>query len=366
MNETLIILVAVMTFLQVGYYGFFFRKFAAKKSEEKTTFPEPVSVIIACHNEAKNIENHIDKWINQDFPVFELVLIDDASTDDTALVLQKIAAHYNNVQIVSIASNVSYKGNKKNALTTGIEKAKYEYLLFTDADCIPASEHWISEMSKGFTEGKSLVLGYGKYAHRNTFLNKLIRYETLLTAWQYFSYALWGMPYMGVGRNMAYTKSIFQKAKGFSTHTHLKSGDDDLLVSEVGNAENTAVIFNEQAFTVSIPKETWTDWFRQKRRHITTSSAYKMMHKVLLSVFYISQIGFYVLFFILIFKGLLTKFVIFVVVLRFVAYYSTLLPVAKKLKEQDLILFAPILEGFLIVSQGFIFVSNVISKPKNW
>lgn len=252
-----------------------------------------------------------------------------------------MAEKYDEVHPIYIPSDTLYKGNKKNSLTIAIEQAKYEHLLFTDADCVPSSEYWLSEMSKGFTKEKSLILGYGKYAVQSTFLNKIIRYETLLTAWQYFNYALWGIPYMGVGRNMAYTKTFFQKANGFTKHNYLKSGDDDLLVSEAGNAENTAIVCHENAFTISKPKETWKDWFRQKRRHITTSVAYKTLHKTLLGLFYINQIGFYLLLFILIFKGLLTKFVIFIVVLRFLAYYSTLIPVAKKLKEQDLLLFAP-------------------------
>jgi glycosyltransferase involved in cell wall biosynthesis len=302
----------------------------------------------------------------QNFEKFEIILVDDASTDNTISTIQKFSNQFPNIKFISIPSSTNYFGNKKNAITEGIRHAQYEHLLFTDADCVPASKHWITEMTKGFEAQKSLVLGYGKYKREKSFLNKLIRFETLLTAWQYFSYAIHGIPYMGVGRNMAYTKTLFKKYNGFSSHSHIKSGDDDLFVSQSGNKVNAGLIWNPKSHTISQAKTKWKDWMNQKRRHITTASSYKIIPKLLLSVFYLTQLLFYALSFTLVFYFPLSFLVIFIVLLRFIAYYYTLNPVSKKFNETDLVFFTPILEITLILFQGIFFVSNLIYKPKHW
>ncbi len=348
------------------YYGFFFFKFAYFKSNSFTEINQPVSLIISCHNEQENLEKNWEKWLHQEYKTFEIILLDDASTDNTWKIIQNLALTHENVKAVQIPKDFTYQGNKKNAISIGISNAKYEHLLFTDADCIPASNHWIEKISQGFQPEKEIILGYGKYEETNGFLNKIIRYETLLTAWQYFSYAVHGQAYMGVGRNLAYTKNLFQQNKGFQSHAQLRSGDDDLFVSQNATKTNVSIVYSPDSFTVSTPKKTWKGWIKQKRRHITTATIYKPFHQFLLGLFYLSQFLFYFLSFFLIFTSIHTDFVIFMVVLRFLAYYLTLIPVAKKLKENDLILFAPVLELFLIVFQGIIMLQNMISKPNNW
>lgn len=348
------------------YYGFFFFKFAYLKTNSSPEINQPVSIIISCHNEQENLEKNYKNWLQQEYKTFEIILIDDASTDKTWKIIQNLALTHEQVNAVQISRDYAYQGNKKNAISIGIQQAKYEYALFTDADCIPASPHWIEKLSQGFQSEKEIVLGFGKYEKTKGILNKIIRFETLLTAWQYFSYAVHGQAYMGVGRNMAYTKNLFQQNKGFQSHTHLRSGDDDLFVSQNATKTNVSIVYSPDSFTISTPKKTWEEWIRQKRRHITTATTYKLFHQFLLGLFYVSQFLFYFLSIFLIFTSIHTDFVIFIVVLRFVAYYSTLIPVAKKLKETDLVFFAPFLELFLIVFQGIIFILNIFDKPKNW
>lgn len=350
----------------MGYYGFFFRKFAFAQTKENPTFQPPVSVIIACHNEADNLKKNHQFWIQQNYNSFEIILIDDTSTDETWKEIQKISHENLNVKAIQIPQSPNYFGNKKNALTQGIENTKNEYLLFIDADTFPVTKNWINVMAQGFFGGYQIVLGYGKYENHNGFLNKIIRYETLLTAWQYFSYAINGLPYMGVGRNLAYTKKIFKENNGFQSHSHIQSGDDDLFVSQNANRLNTNIVCNENSHTISTPKKSWREWIQQKRRHITTANVYSKKHQFLLGLFYISQVLFYFLSIFLLFSAYGLKFVIFMVVLRFIAYYFTLIPVAKKLRESNLIVIAPFLELNLILFQGIIFVLNLIKKPTNW
>lgn len=362
----LYIFVAVVG-IQVLYFIFFFGKFAFLKHNKKTPINIPVSVIICAKNEAENLKKFLPSVINQDYPNFQIVLINDASYDDTFKVMEEFARKHNNIKLVNVINNEAFWANKKYALTLGIKAAKHNHLLFTDADCKPLSKHWITEMSSCFSETKSIVLGYGAYSKiKNSHLNKLIRYETFLTAVQYFSFAKLGIPYMGVGRNLAYTKGTFFNGNGFMSHMYIRSGDDDLFINQTATAKNTDICFSPESFTESIPKKTFKDWKTQKRRHITTANHYKAKHKVLLAVFYISQVLFWVLamaLLILLFKW---QFVLALILFRSLAQFIVFYKASKKLNETDLIFYIPILELFLIGFQLSIFMHNLISKPKHW
>ena len=274
-------LIAVVI-INCGFYILFskfsFHSFSDINSEKNY----PVSLIVCAKNEAENLKKHIPLWLQQDHPDFELILIDDASVDETLDVMESFQAKNQKIQIVKVKNNEAFWANKKYALTLGLKRAKNQRLLFTDADCKPASNQWLSTMTAQFSEKKQLVLGYGAYQKQSGLLNRLIRFETLMTALQYFAYAQAKIPYMGVGRNLAYTAKLYYDNKGFMSHIKLPSGDDDLFVNEAATPTNTAICVSEKAFTYSIPKKTWKGWWIQKKRHITTSKFYKPIHKFLL------------------------------------------------------------------------------------
>jgi len=353
--------------IQVVFYFFFFGRFAFLKQKKTTTKKEAVSVIICAKNEAENLKKFLPLIIKQDYSDFEIVLINDASSDNTLDVMQHYSNLHSNIKIVDVKSTEAFWGNKKYALTLGIKAAKNDYFLFTDADCKPVSKNWIREMSANFNNKKTLVLGYGAYKKtKNSFLNKLIRFETLITAINYFSFTKFGLPYMGVGRNLAYTKKSFFDAKGFINHIKIRSGDDDLFVNQVATRQNTAICFSKESFTESIPKKTFLAWFKQKRRHVSTAKHYKMNHKVLLSLLYISNLLFWVFVFILSATLFSWKMVLCLFIFRIALQYIILGVSSKKLGETDLLIFLPFLEIFLIIIQLTIFVYNLISKPNYW
>jgi len=357
----------VVVIIQIIYYLFIFGKFSFLKKQAFNPKNIPISVIICAKNEAKNLKIFLPSILEQDYPNFEIVLINDGSSDKTLKVMEAFKANHGNIKIVDVKTIEAFWGNKKYALTLGIKVATHNFLLFTDADCKPVSNQWISEMSKHFTNSKSIVLGYGGYKKvKGSFLNKLIRFETLMTAVQYFSYALIGQPYMAVGRNLAYKKELFFEASGYMNHMNIKSGDDDLFVNQIANSKNTAICFSKESFTESIPKKTLKDWILQKQRHISTAKHYKFKHKVLLTLFYLSQFLFWILAVALITTLTFWKIVVALIVVRYIIQLLSLGYASKKLNEGDLIPFYPILEVFLISAQFFIFIKNLIIRPKHW
>ena len=353
--------------IQAHFYILFFGNFALSKPEQPQQKNISISVIICAKNEAHNLNLFLKSIIEQDYPNFEIVLINDSSKDDTLKIIEDFSKLHNNIKIVNVRSTETFWGNKKYALTLGIKASKNDYLLFTDADCKPVSKYWIREMSSHFNNQKSIVLGYGAYSKtKNSFLNKLIRYETLITAVNYFSFAKVGLPYMGVGRNLAYTKNVFFKANGYVNHMNVLSGDDDLFINQIASKKNTAISISQKSFTESIPKTTFKDWYIQKRRHVSTAKYYKLKHKILLSLLYTSNLLFWILSIIL-FKNLFYwKIVLGLFFFRIVIQYVIILKTSKKLNETGLIFLLPILEIFLIITQLTIFINNLISKPNHW
>lgn len=286
---------AAITAVQVFYYAWFFSRIAFYKPKNKTrTQTHPVSVIVCARDEDENLARNLPGLLVQSYPsTYEVVVVNDNSLDDSKYILQELKKTFRSLQVVELTQEAVHILGKKYPLSVGIREAKHEILLLTDADCVPASEHWISKMQDGYGEQTEIVLGYGAYHKTKGLLNKLIRFETFHTALQYLSYALAGMPYMGVGRNLSYRKNLFFKNKGFSSINHIPSGDDDLFINKTANKHNTAVVIDPDAVTRSVPKTTWGGWLRQKSRHYTTARYYRPRHKFLLGLYFTTQFIYY-------------------------------------------------------------------------
>ena len=280
--------------VQLFYVAYYFWPFARRPAEAPADVLgpdlEPVSIVVCARNELNNLRRLLPLLLKQDYPApFEIVLIDDRSRDDTYLYAQQLTQYYpSTVRLVTIGRTPEGFAPKKYALTLGIKAARYARLLFTDADCIPATNQWLRLMQRGFADngGADLVLGFSAYAEAPGFLNQLVRYETLLTAAQYLSFAWRGRAYMGVGRNLAYTRACFTATKGFASHIRQLSGDDDLLVQDaVRQRQRVAVVADPSAHTLSEPATTWRAWWRQKRRHLSAGRAYRFADRLRLGIF---------------------------------------------------------------------------------
>ena len=353
--------------LQFIYYMGIFSVFTFKKASPKKPTNVAVSVIVCAKNEAQNVKRLIPQLLSQKYADFEIILIDDASSDETLTIFRDFEKKYEKIRVVKVINNEAFWGNKKYALTLGIKTAKKPYLLFTDADCYLTSDHWISEMTSHFTDEKTIVLGYGKYKKvKGSVLNKLIRYETLLTAIQYFSWAQTGNPYMGVGRNLAYKQSEFYKVNGFIDHINVRSGDDDLFINQAANKNNTSICYTHQSFTISEPKNTFKTWYKQKRRHVSTANYYKPFDKIQLATFYASSVSFFIVALVLLIAQHQWILVCALIAFRYLFTWISIGNGAGKLQEKDILILYPFLEIALIITQLSVFLHNKFSKPVHW
>jgi biofilm PGA synthesis N-glycosyltransferase PgaC len=366
--ELLSVLAAFGLVLMVIHYILNYLPLSLFKSQR---FPvesdsEPVSVVICARNEDDNLTEFLPKVMTQDYPDFEVIVVNDCSFDNTENVIDEFAKIFPNLRKANIKEDPYYKHGKKFAVLVGIKAARHSRLVLTDADCYPASDQWLKEMVAGFSVQKEIVLGYGAYEKRKGFLNKLIRFDAFIIAVQYLAAAIKNKPYMGVGRNLAYTKELFFKEKGFSKHYHIHSGDDDLFVNQASNQSNVNVCVSKDAVTYSKAKRSFKQWRIQKARHLTTAPLYSQASKSRLTFIYFSQYYFYLS---LIGLAFSIKTLLLIPILLFLKIMIQLLVLNKasrKLNERDLLSGSFVYELILLFIYPIFHLTKLFYKPNKW
>ena len=358
----------LMTVIYLAYYLAIFIRLGFYKEKKTNKLYHPLSVVICAKNEAKNLKKNLADVLDQDYPNFEVIVVNDGSWDGTQEVLEEIQKDYPQLRISGTNSldNDLMNGGKKFAQTIGIKAAKYEWIVFTDADCKPVSKLWLRKMNAAMTDDIEIVLAYGPYDKQSGFLNQLIRFDTFHVGLQYLSYALAKMPYMGVGRNMAYRKTLFFKHKGFAAHMHIPSGDDDLFVNAAATSDNCAIVSDEESWCFSTPESSFSDWIKQKRRHYNTASLYQFKHKVLLALYPMCQWVFWLGFLLLLVFDYQTQMVLSIFVAKYLIQFYTNLRASSKLGDKSLVYLSPIYELVLLLIGTLVVLMNVFSKPKKW
>lgn len=356
----------VVVAIQLFYYLFFFRRLAAYNPTPKQQTQEyPVSVIICARDEADNIVKNLPGVLIQNYKTtHEIIVVNDNSVDESKYLLEEFRKSFKNLNPVDLTQEAKLIPGKKFPLSMGIKAAKYEIVLLSDADCVPASEFWLQKMQDAYQPGIEIVLGYGAYHKHPGLLNKLIRFETFHTALQYFSYALAGRTYMGVGRNLSYKKALFFNNKGFSSINQIPGGDDDLFINMVATKTNTAIMIDPDAYTLSEPKRTWHDWWRQKYRHYSAARFYNPKHKFMLGLYSFSHVLVYPLLIASLFYCWWLALAVFGtrLIVQSVTWYICM----KKLNEKDLWPLFLFFDIWMFIYY-FLFVPALWKKPrKNW
>lgn len=296
----LLIVLLICFFYQLYYYLRYLNVVNRNKCKEKKgkiRFVEnqhPVSVVICARDETENLRRFLPMVLEQEYSSFEVIVINDGGNEETEILLRDMKLQYSNLKSTFVPNGTTNLSTKKLALTLGIKAAQFEWILLTDADCVPESKHWIARMARNFHDNTDFVLGYGAYLPEKSLLNKLITYDTLFNGLQYLGFAGAGKPYMGVGRNMAYRREVFFHQKGFASTLHLRSGDDDLMVNQAANKRNTRVETSFESITWSKPHNMFRNWYYQKERHLSVSTFYRPVSKFRLLIEPLSRGLFYV------------------------------------------------------------------------
>jgi poly-beta-1,6-N-acetyl-D-glucosamine synthase len=366
-HENLYIFITFIIFLasaliQLFYYLFYYTAVYFYKRPVNNKTKQPVSIIICARNEAENLKKYLPSILEQDYPEYEVIVVNDCSEDNSYLILGNYILQYPHLRISTVNKDPKFTHNKKFAQFIGIKAAKNEILLFTDADCRPESDKWLERMTSHFDEKTDFIIGYGGYMHKKGLLNKFIRYDCLSIAIQYLGMAIRGNPYMGVGRNLAYRRSLFFANSGYGAHNHLISGDDDLFVNSNATNTNIAVEFSGEAHTRSVPSPGLKDWLIQKKRHLTTAPYYRLKDQIVLIIEPATRILFYSALIILIclkFNWIWLSIVLGIRLLTlFTVYYFN----QQKLNEPGLLPYLLFFDIFSPLLNGILFLSNTGSK----
>jgi cellulose synthase/poly-beta-1,6-N-acetylglucosamine synthase-like glycosyltransferase len=363
---SLFLLLATVVLIQSWFYWYIFFRLALCHRRIETKPEGGISVVICAHNEHPRLRDNLPAILQQDHPKFEVLVVNHSSDDDTQYLLSDLADRYSNLRCITVREDLNFFSGKKFPLSIGIKSAQYDHILLTDADCRPASPQWIRMMHAAFSGSREIVLGYGPYLSKKGLLNMLIRFDTAHIALQYLSYALTGIPYMGVGRNLAYSRNLFYRSKGFISHYKIISGDDDLFINRVATGNNTAIVVDPAACTLSEPKDTFSSWFLQKRRHLSTAYHYRFIHKLLLGSYSLTTLLYYLVAVMMLLMQYSTLPVIGLILLRIAGQYIVFIGCFRKLNEKDLAPFVLPFELALGSINLMAMVSNLFQRTNRW
>ncbi len=323
--------------LQLIFFILFVIAFSRKaKASSSLSHAEgaALSVVVCAHDELENLKILVPALLQQHYPSFEVIVVDDRSNDDTLDWLLSETKKHSNLRMVHVDQTPNHINGKKYALTLGIRAATHDWIVLTDADCRPQGSNWLSSLSEQTKLNTEIILGYSPYQKKAGWLNRFIRFETLITGLQYLGFALMNMPYMGVGRNMAYRKSLFMENKGFNHMLSQTGGDDDLFVNKHANSNNTAVVLGNQSLVYSIPKNTVSEFFQQKVRHLAAGRNYKLGHRIVLGLFMFSWLISLILGISLLIFSVNALTIVIALMARLIAFIVTLQIAQKRMGER--------------------------------
>ncbi|MDD4067728.1 MAG: glycosyltransferase [Bacteroidales bacterium] len=353
------IILGIIILFQILYYFIVYGRVAFFKdnkltTDEKQNFCPSVSVVMCVKDDAYNLEKKLPIILEQEYPNFEVVVVNDASKDETEYVLRVLQEIYPNLNVVNLYNNVNGFLGKKYPLSLGIKSAKNEIILLTESDTMPLNYNWITTMVKGFKQKKDIVLGFTNFEQKPTFLNTLMHYENLTSAMNYLGNAMLNNPFMGQGRNMAYKREFFFETGGFISQYNISVGEDDLFINKNANSKNTSVILNKESMNLASPKEKREEWVIQKKKHFKSMYHFKLKDKIISTLMPFATLLIYVLVALSIVFQFPWQYAILPLVLKYtfqiIVYYKS----SKTLATKQVAFLSPLLEVL------FLFINTTI------
>lgn len=368
---------AILFIIQLYYYFTYYNRIIRhKKKTMEGSFKysrstPPVSVIICAQNEAENLEKFLPSILTQDYPKYEVIVVNDGSTDQSSILLEKLDKEYPHLYHTFLPMDAKYTSRKKMCLTVGIKAAKYDHLLLLDADCKPAGKFWIQSIMQNYEDGTEIVLGYSKTEGDDSFLSKLIRYDSITSAMRYLGFALQGKTYRGTAKNLSYKKNLFFQNKGFSSHLNLILGDDSLFLQEVATPQNTKVEITPQSLTISNRKETTKSFMYQ--RGLLLETLWKYKRSIFTSIFIenISRLLFYGVFavlfafFLIMQQWILAGITFLLFLIRFLTQLNIIRKSAIILEEKPFALSIPFFDILMPLISIYITITGMFDRKED-
>ena len=367
MVTLLLIFFLVCMIIQIGFHWVVFDKIPRHKDEHhKHTLPS-VSVIVAARNEAAHLPSLLESLFLQEYDDFEVIIVNDRSTDDTAKVLDSYSIKDHRLKPIHIAKLPKDWNGKKYALLQAAKLAKNEILLFTDADCLPESKEWIARMAAAFDPNTDIVLGFSPYSSvpQQRLLSEFISFETLMTGIQYFGFALIKKPYMGVGRNLAFRRKAYDLTF-LDKISSLTGGDDDLMVNHIATKKNVRVLLTKKSQMRSVPKSSWRAYIVQKVRHLAAGRHYHKKDQTLLGVFTLSFLFGWILLFLLLVSAINPYLILTAFGLRSLSFYTIFARVGQKFDAHFKIWALPFLDLCYSIYYPVVGVKALATKNIQW
>lgn len=294
-----IVLCAVLVVLAVAslFFNVFRRRLPVSVAEDEREETPPLSVVIAVHDSGAELERNLPAILSQDYkPGYEVIVVDESSTDGTADVLKRLKHKYQHLYTTFIPNSSHYLSRRKLALTVGVKAAKNEWIVFTTADCRPVGERWLAAMAAHCGEGTDMVLGYTQYSPK---AKAFCRFERMFSLCYQLRKAAKGRAYAYGGRSLAVRKSVFMEHNGFLQNLKYLRGEYDFIVNEYAEEGRTAVAIEAEARTEqdAPTKKTWLNdhlFYMETRKHLSRSIGYRLLNNVdtaSLHLNYVAQIS---------------------------------------------------------------------------
>ncbi|MDR1006525.1 MAG: glycosyltransferase [Bacteroidales bacterium] len=350
-------------------YGSVFRYKTIAKKRKKTdpSLLPSISVVLVTKDEQDNLKDRLPMIMEQQYPNFEVVVVNNASCDDTEYMLKFMRSMYPHLKVVNLYTEAPNKfQGKKYPLSLGIKSAKNDYILLTNANCIPNSYLWINNMVEGLTQKKTTVLGFNLYERKKTLLNNFIQYDSLNNALNYEGMALLGNPYKATGDNLIISRKQFFDTGGFIPLYNISCGDMELYVNRTAKKKDTSVVLDEDAFVRTQAPQSFSAWRRQKKRKIKTAYHYKFSDKLLVSILPLTSFLFYAALVLLFILGMPWEWILGAVLLKFIVHSLFFFKGSSVLMKNKLCIFAPLFEIFFLIFNTIIGFNVLFSKKDRW
>jgi cellulose synthase/poly-beta-1,6-N-acetylglucosamine synthase-like glycosyltransferase len=351
----LALLLLYTLFLRWGW-----RRARRQRDEPSTDSLPAISVVVAARNEADTLPTLLDALDAQTHPDHEVVIVDDASTDETAAIAEEWASDRVHARVVQVTDPV--RPRKKHALTRGIEAATHDLLAFTDADCRPPPD-WLQVLAARHagTEEDCVLVGYSPL-QGSGLLGTFARYETLVAGLYTVAALGWNRPYMAVGRNLSYPRSVFEAVGGFASIEESMSGDDDLFVQAVHRQTDTPIraLLDDRTFVPSDAPSSWRDWWWQRRRHVSAGRHYDGVVGLHLTLLHASLVLLWIA------PLVLGKTGIGLLATGLLVRHSSLGPAATTFDEADLLAVFPLWELGYALYYVLVVPLGLLRPPNQW